>query len=48
MTVYLLYVNDWETDQWIEGIYSTREKAEEARKLVSPRFRSWVVEEKVQ
>ena len=47
MTVYLLYASDYESD-WIEGIYSTREKAEEARNLISKRFRSWVQEEKVQ
>lgn len=47
MIIYLLYVSDYETE-WLEGIYSTREKAEESRQLVSRRFRSWVQEEKVQ
>ena len=47
MSVYLLYVSDYETE-WVSGVYSTREKAEAERKFVSNRYRSWVQEEKVQ
>ena len=47
MTVYLLYVNDWDGGEWIEGVYSTLEKAEEARKTISKRFRSRIEKEKV-
>ena len=48
MTVYVLYSSTWSDSEWVEGIYSTREKAEEARKTISKRFRSRIEEEKVQ
>ncbi len=47
MTVYVLYVSDWEKE-WISGIYSTYEKCEEARKMISSRFNTWIEAEKVQ
>jgi len=48
MKVYLLYVSDWESSEWVSGVYSTYEKAVEASKLVSTSFRSSIVEEEVQ
>ena len=50
MNVYLLYNSynsDWDSSEWIEGVYSTLEKAEEARKTISPRFCSRIEKEKV-
>jgi hypothetical protein len=47
MNVYLLYNSDWDGSEWIEGVYSTLEKAEEARKTISKRFRSRIEKEKV-
>lgn len=49
MKVYILYASDdsrsdWD---WVEGVYSTHEKAEKARKFVSKRFRTWIEEESV-
>lgn len=49
MKVYILYASDDSRSDcdWVEGVYSTHEKAEEVRKLVSKRFRSWIEEETV-
>jgi len=46
MKVYLLYVSYFYDEcAEVEGIYSTREKAEEARSLISPRHWSFISEE---
>jgi len=46
MTVYLVYINyNFEGPDILEGIYSTREKAEAALEHVSKRNDSWVIED---
>jgi hypothetical protein len=47
MNVYLLYINYWDGVDQIAAVYSTLEKAEEARKTISKRFRSRIEKEKV-
>ena len=48
MTVFLLYVSDYETE-WVVGVFSTPGKAKEyADKMVSSQFRTRIEEEEVQ
>ena len=47
MTVYLLYASGPLYRNKVKGIYSTREKAQEARKLIS-HLSAWIEEEQIQ
>ena len=47
MSVYLLYASGPLYSNKVKGIYSSREKAQEARKLIS-HLSAWIEEEKVQ